>query len=207
MPQLCQTSASSPLSARSWGRLWAALNASRCRRPWASDQGWCRLGELHAQKTRQMWDTLRYAGLLRRQPLHLSITTAGFDRYSICREQHDYAEKVLDGTIEDPSFLPFIAAAGAEGDWTDPDVWRKANPSFGVTISPEPFAEDSNSIFPMRRKAGKESPGVIDQPCLVVYGTAIPTHYCGALSERKFRKFPTPSRMPGLRSLSTSTRR
>lgn len=42
----------------------------------------------------------------------------------------------------------------------------------------------SNSIFPMRRKAGKESPGVIDQPCLVVYGTAIPTHYYGALSER-----------------------
>ena len=42
----------------------------------------------------------------------------------------------------------------------------------------------SNSIFPMRRKAGKESPGVIDQPCLVVYGTAIPTHYYEALSER-----------------------
>ena len=42
----------------------------------------------------------------------------------------------------------------------------------------------SNSIFPMRRKAGKESPGVIDQPCLVVYGTAIPTHYYDALSER-----------------------
>ena len=44
----------------------------------------------------------------------------------------------------------------------------------------------ANSIFPMRRKAGKESPGVIDQPCLVVYGTAIPTHYYGALSERMF---------------------
>lgn len=42
----------------------------------------------------------------------------------------------------------------------------------------------ANSIFPMRRKAGKESPGVIDQPCLVVYGTAIPTHYYAALSER-----------------------
>jgi len=36
----------------------------------------------------------------------------------------------------------------------------------------------------MRRKAGKESPGVIDQPCLVVYGTAIPNHYYQALSER-----------------------
>jgi len=36
----------------------------------------------------------------------------------------------------------------------------------------------------MRRKAGKEAPGVIDQPCLVVYGTAIPTHYYDSLSER-----------------------
>jgi hypothetical protein len=42
----------------------------------------------------------------------------------------------------------------------------------------------ANSIYPMRRKAGKEVPGVIDQPCLVVYGTAIPTHYYDSLSER-----------------------
>jgi hypothetical protein len=42
----------------------------------------------------------------------------------------------------------------------------------------------ANSVFPMRRKAGKEAPGVIDQPCLVIYGTAIPNHYYQALSER-----------------------
>ncbi|QNN25116.1 DUF3987 domain-containing protein [Planctomycetales bacterium ZRK34] len=42
----------------------------------------------------------------------------------------------------------------------------------------------SNSVYPMRRKAGKESPGVIDQPCLVIFGTAIPNHYYEALSER-----------------------
>jgi hypothetical protein len=42
----------------------------------------------------------------------------------------------------------------------------------------------SNSVFPMRRKAGKEPPGVIDQPCLVIFGTAIPNHYYQALSER-----------------------
>jgi phage terminase large subunit-like protein len=100
------------------------------------------IDELHAQKTRLLWDTLRYTGAARRQPLHLSITTAGFDHHSICWEQHDYAEKVLDGTIEDSSFLPFIAAAGAEDDWTSPEVWRKANPSFAVTINPEQFAED-----------------------------------------------------------------
>jgi len=42
----------------------------------------------------------------------------------------------------------------------------------------------SNSIFPMRRKAGQTEPGVIDQPCLVLFGTAIPNHYYAALSER-----------------------
>jgi hypothetical protein len=42
----------------------------------------------------------------------------------------------------------------------------------------------SNSIFPMRRKAGQNEPGVINQPCLVLFGTAIPNHYYAALSER-----------------------
>lgn len=42
----------------------------------------------------------------------------------------------------------------------------------------------ANSVFPMRRKAGRESPGSIDQPNLVVLGTAIPNHYYEALSER-----------------------
>jgi hypothetical protein len=42
----------------------------------------------------------------------------------------------------------------------------------------------SNSVFPMRRKAGKAAAGVIDQPNLVIFGTAIPNHYYEALSER-----------------------
>ncbi|PJA75529.1 hypothetical protein CO151_06220, partial [bacterium CG_4_9_14_3_um_filter_65_15] len=36
----------------------------------------------------------------------------------------------------------------------------------------------------IRRKAGRDAPGAIDQPCLVVFGTAIPNHYYEALSER-----------------------
>ena len=42
----------------------------------------------------------------------------------------------------------------------------------------------SNSVFPMRRTARNPEPGVIDQPCLVLFGTAIPNHYYAALSER-----------------------
>lgn len=100
------------------------------------------IDELHAQKTRDLWDTLRYAGASRRQPLHLSITTAGYDRHSICWEQHDYALKVLDGTVQDAAFFAYLAGADDEDDWTDPEIWRRANPSFGVTIDAEQFAED-----------------------------------------------------------------
>jgi len=42
----------------------------------------------------------------------------------------------------------------------------------------------ANSVFPMRRKAGKQSLGAIDQANLVIFGTAIPNHYYEALSER-----------------------
>lgn len=42
----------------------------------------------------------------------------------------------------------------------------------------------SNSVFPMRRKAGIVPSAAIDQPCLVVFGTAIPNHYFDAISER-----------------------
>ncbi len=42
----------------------------------------------------------------------------------------------------------------------------------------------SNSVFPMRRKAGRQDPGVIDQPHLVIFGTAIPNHYFERYSER-----------------------
>jgi phage terminase large subunit-like protein len=100
------------------------------------------IDELHAQRSRELWDTLRYAGASRRQPLHLAITTAGFDRHSICWEQHDYALKVLEDTIEDLAFFGYIRAADADDDWTDPEVWKKANPSFGITIGAEAFAED-----------------------------------------------------------------
>jgi hypothetical protein len=42
----------------------------------------------------------------------------------------------------------------------------------------------ANSVFPMRRKAGSETAGFIDQPNLTIFGTAIPNHYYAALSER-----------------------
>ena len=90
--------------------------------------------ELHAQPTRELYDVMKTSTGSRRQPLMVMFTTAGFDRHSICWEVHEYALKVIDGTINDPSFLPIIYAADEEDDWTSPKVWKKANPNFNVSI-------------------------------------------------------------------------
>lgn len=95
------------------------------------------IDELHVQERREFVETLTTSTGSRRQPLVIYITTAGYDTTTICYEMHCYAEKVRDGIIKDPSFLPVIYAAGKEDDWTDPKVWAKANPNLGVSIKPE----------------------------------------------------------------------
>ncbi len=93
--------------------------------------------ELHAQPNRDLVDVLQtsMASANRPQPLLICITTADYDRPSICNEKHGYASKVRDGIIQDPSFLPCIYEAGREDKLTDEAVWRKANPNLGVSVS------------------------------------------------------------------------
>lgn len=90
--------------------------------------------ELHAQPNRDLWDVLTTSTGARRQPITIAITTAGFDRNSICWELHEYARQVIDGTIDDPAFYPVIFAADEKDDWTDEKVWAKANPNLGVSV-------------------------------------------------------------------------
>lgn len=90
--------------------------------------------ELHAHETRGLWDVLMSAMGARRQPLTLAITTAGtLDTESIGYEQHDYAQKVLDGEFEDDTFFAFIAAADPEEDHFSDVALEKANPNIGIS--------------------------------------------------------------------------
>ena len=88
--------------------------------------------ELHTQPDRELWDVLTTSGGSRRQPLVFVMTTAGYDRNSIGWEIHDYACKVRDGIIDDPTFLAVIYAAPEDADWTDERVWQRANPALGT---------------------------------------------------------------------------
>ncbi|MDD4986473.1 MAG: terminase large subunit [Dehalococcoidales bacterium] len=93
--------------------------------------------ELHTQPDSDLWDVLTTSQGSRRQPLIFVMTTAGYDRNSIAYKIHDYALKVQNGIIDDPTFLPVIYGAPEDADWTDEDVWRACNPALGEFRSME----------------------------------------------------------------------
>jgi phage terminase large subunit-like protein len=109
------------------------------------------IDELHAHKTRHMLDVLTTATGARRQPLIFVITTAGFDRNSVCWEQHDYSVKVLEEILPDDTFFCFVAGIDEGDDWHDEAVWVKANPNLGVSVK----AEDLR----VKCKRAQEMPG------------------------------------------------
>lgn len=94
------------------------------------------IDELHAHRTSAVVDVLETATGARRQPLIVEITTAGYDRQSICWQHHEYSRQVLERSIQDDTWYAFMAAAD-EADaehWDDPDVWARANPNLGVSV-------------------------------------------------------------------------
>lgn len=100
--------------------------------------------ELHTQKDRELWDTMVTAVGARKEPIIIALTTAGQDTNSICFEQHEYAEGVLNGRIDDPSYLPVIYRADKDDDWTDVEVWKKANPGYGTICQEDYFRDQVN---------------------------------------------------------------
>lgn len=91
--------------------------------------------ELHTQPNRKLFDVMtKGSGDARMQPLYFYITTAGTDTKSICYETHQKAKDLLEGRKIDPTFYPVIYGADVDDDWTDPKVWKKANPSLGITV-------------------------------------------------------------------------
>lgn len=98
--------------------------------------------ELHAHRSRRLWGSLVHGGAARIQPLFAAITTAGkYSPASIGWEQHAVAERIMRGTQVSIHFLAYIACANDEMDAADPATWKRANPSYGVTITQENFAQ------------------------------------------------------------------
>jgi phage terminase large subunit-like protein len=90
--------------------------------------------ELHAHRTRKVYDVLETARGARLQPLLWLITTAGFDRSGICYEQRTYLTKILDRVVEDETYFGMIYTLDEGDDWKDERNWIKANPNLEISV-------------------------------------------------------------------------
>lgn len=107
--------------------------------------------ELHewlGPKGEQVWNVLTNGTGARKQPMVLQITTAGWDKDTICGRQYDLATSIARGEVRDERYYSFIVEAPDAAPIDDPETWRQANPSFGVTIE-EDFFRDQ---LPPRKK-------------------------------------------------------
>jgi len=95
--------------------------------------------ELHAHKTRDIWDVIDTATGARAQPLIVAITTAGSNQDGICYELRGYCLDVLnpDIDVDDDSWFCYVASLDDGDDWQEEAFWLKANPNLNVSVSLE----------------------------------------------------------------------
>ena len=103
--------------------------------------------EIHAFKKAAQYNRFKEAMKAYTNKLMIGITTAGDNINSFCYRRLEYAEKVLNGTVQDDSLFCFVSKADQDDkgnvDYTDPVQHEKANPSFGVTIRPSDIMNDA----------------------------------------------------------------
>lgn len=112
------------------------------------------IDELHAHKTRAVYDVIDTARGAREQSLLWNITTAGSDRSGICYERRAHVVKVLDGVIEDPSLFGIIYTIDEGDDPHDPASWAKANPNWLRSVLPEDMEAASRKAMAMQSAMG-----------------------------------------------------
>ena len=93
------------------------------------------IDELSAIKNRDIYDLIKQAMGARRQPLLFCITTNGYVREGIFDAQYKYASDILNGTIKNPRFLPFIYELDSPDEFDDERCWVKANPGLDTIKS------------------------------------------------------------------------
>lgn len=103
--------------------------------------------EIHAFKKAAQYNRFKEAMKAYRNKLMIGITTAGDNMNSFCYRRLEYARKVLNGTVSDDSLFVFVSCADqsedGEVDYLNPIQHEKANPSYGVTISPQDMMNEA----------------------------------------------------------------
>ena len=103
------------------------------------------LDEVHAHRTREVFDLVKDGMSSRLQPLLAMITTAGVNKNGICYEQRKYVASILDeeDDEENDAYLGVIFSIDDDDDPYDETAWPKANPCLNVSKQLDAIQENA----------------------------------------------------------------
>ncbi|HGT0264866.1 TPA: terminase large subunit [Clostridioides difficile] len=95
------------------------------------------LDEIHAWKSKDLYDVIVDGTSSRDEPLIFITSTAGTVRESIFDIKYEEAEMLLNGYedengYKDETFLPIIYELDNKKEWLEPSAYKKANPGLGT---------------------------------------------------------------------------
>lgn len=91
--------------------------------------------EYHEHPTSVLYDAMDTGMGARDQPLLMVITTAGSDTSAPCYEMELEAIKILEGTLQKDNVFVMMFGIDKEDSFEDFEVWKKANPNYGISIN------------------------------------------------------------------------
>ena len=95
-----------------------------------------------AEQGLKQYEVMKSALGARKQPLILSISTAGYVNDGIYDELMMRSTAVLQGTSEERRLLPILYMIDDVAKWDDIEELKKSNPNMGVSVSPDFFLEE-----------------------------------------------------------------
>jgi phage terminase large subunit-like protein len=134
------------------GGTFKPINAKASTQDGLNPSGLC-FDELHAHKTRDLFDVLRSAAGARKNPLFLYTTTEGYENPGPWAEVRSFAHQVLEKIVEADHFLAVYYALDEKDNDFDESKWVKANPLLGVSVTIEKLREYA--------KEAKAQPGAL----------------------------------------------
>jgi phage terminase large subunit-like protein len=134
------------------GGTFKPINAKASTQDGLNPSGLC-FDELHAHKTRDLFDVLRSAAGARKNPLFLYTTTEGYENPGPWAEVRSFAQQVLERIVDADHFLAVYYALDEEDDDFDESKWVKANPLLGVSVTLDKLREYA--------KEAKQQPGAL----------------------------------------------
>lgn len=113
------------------------------------------IDEVHEHADNSVIEMMRAGTKGNKEALIFEITNSGFDKKSVCGQEHDYSIEVVTGIKENDAWFAYICSVDTGDDpFEDEACWIKANPNLGISIQPEYIREQVLEAKGMPSKDG-----------------------------------------------------